>query len=413
MDSVLPIRNMLGSKNGLILIVDDTPANVEMLSQILQPDGYEILTATDGESGLRLTRECDPDLVLLDLVLPGMMGIEVLDILKREKPETLVILTTAFGSEETAIQAIRRGVNDYIINKRPFDADEVRDVVRRARNEAVLRKENARLERELTFANQQLKEYSGYLEQSVEELRGSNEKLTELDRAKASFFSMISHELRHPLTVAKGYLELVTGSTAVLDPETRTHLGIAEQNLDNLAKMLDDLLDLSRMEAGHYHIDRQAERAASLVNQSILAMTAVAGAKGIKLSSDLPAGVPLVSADPRRIAQVLANLVDNAIKFTPSGGQIKISAIERPGEVEFIVSDTGIGIAPTELEKIFDRFYQVKNPAMATQEGAGLGLAISREIVRLHSGQIWATSEHGGGSQLHFTLPRSEEGESP
>ena len=407
------MRTPENANMGRVLIIDDTPSNVEMVTSILKPDGYEILSANDGESGLRLTRECKPDLVLLDLVLPGIMGIEVLEILKREQPETIVILTTAFGSEETAIQALRHGVNDYIINKRPFDAGEVRDVVRRARKEGLLRQDNARLQRELTSANRQLKEYSDYLEQSVEELRNANEQMTELDRAKASFFSMISHELRHPLTVAKGYLELVTAGEASLTPETRRYLGIAEQNLIYLAKMLDDLLDLSRMEAGHYQIDRQPERVAKLVDQTVLAMTAAASAKGIRLETDLHDALPLVSADPRRITQVLANLVDNAIKFTPSGGSIELSAKERATEIEFIVSDTGIGIAQSELEKIFERFYQIKNPALPNQEGAGLGLAISREIIRLHGGQIWAVSEEGHGTQLHFTLPKMMDSESP
>jgi two-component system sensor histidine kinase/response regulator len=398
---------------GRVLIIDDTHSNVEILTNILTAEGYEVLSANDGESGLRLTRECKPDLVLLDLVLPGIMGIEVLDVLKREQPETLVILTTAFGSEETAIQAMRRGVNDYIINKRPFDADEVRDVVHRAHKEVLLRQENSRLQRELTSANRQLKEYSGYLEQSVEDLQGANDRLKELDRAKASFFSMISHELRHPLTVAKGYLELVTGSEASLAPETRHYLSIAEQNLVNLAKMLDDLLDLSRMEAGHYQIDRQPERPSKLLDQAVLTMNAAASAKEISLETTLPHSMPLVSADPRRIAQVLANLVDNAIKFTPPAGSIRLSTTELPTEVEFVVSDTGIGIAPSELEKIFERFYQIKNPAMPNQEGVGLGLAISREIVRLHGGQIWATSEEEHGTQLHFTLPKISDTDSP
>jgi two-component system sensor histidine kinase/response regulator len=409
----MPMRSQNEPPPSRVLIVDDTASNVEILSTILTAEGYEVLSASDGETGLRLALDCNPDLVLLDLVLPGIMGIEVLEILKHEQPDTIVILTTAFGSEETAIQAMRRGVNDYIINKRPFDSDEVREVVRRARNEAQLRRENARLQRELASANEQLKEYSGSLERTVEELRTANERLKELDHAKASFFSMISHELRHPLTVAKGYLELVTASGASLEPETRGYLAIVEQNLRNLAKMLDDLLDLSRMEAGHYQIDRQAERVATLVSQTVLALGAAASAKEIKLQSDLPAAIPLVSADPQRIAQVLANLVDNALKFTPRGGSINLTARELPSEVELIVSDTGIGITASELEKIFERFYQIKNPAVPHSEGAGLGLAISREIVRLHGGQIWATSQVGRGTQLHFTLPKIMDTESP
>src|SRR5437867_546121 len=214
---------------GTLLIIDDTAANIHTLSDILTSVGYEVIAAMDGDAGLQLARERKPDLVFLDLVLPGMMGIEVLEILKEEQPETTVILTTAFGSEETAIKALRRGVSDYLINKRPFDAIEVRDVVRRAMTESRLRRENSRLQRALAQANDQLKEYSGFLERSVEELRTVNDRLKEMDRSKGSFFSMISHELRHPLAVAKGYLELVMGNNSGMDAETRSHLEIAEE----------------------------------------------------------------------------------------------------------------------------------------------------------------------------------------
>ncbi len=399
------MRNPGEGTPGSILIIDDTTANVAALSDILQAEGFRVLTAANGEEGLRLALEQKPDLVVLDLILPGMLGIEVMDVLKREQPETGIVLTTAFGSEETAVQALRHGAFDYIITKRPLDDDEVREVVRHALNETRLRRENIRLQRDLTLANQQLKEYSAYLEHSVEELRAANERLKELNRSRASFVSIVSHELRHPLTVAKGYLELVTSGNASLDGETRGFLDIAEENLKNLAKMLDDLLDLSRMEAGHYHVDRQTERVMPLVNQTLQAMNAVAQAQGITLQSELPDNLPLISADPLRITQVLCNLVDNAIKFTPPGGSITISARELPREVAFSVSDTGIGIAASELEKIFERFYQIKSPARPTQDGAGLGLAICREIIRLHGGQIWANSQEGQGSQFHFTLP--------
>ncbi len=402
------MRNAEPASQGTVLIVDDSPDNVQALSSLLRAEGFQILSAGNGEDGLRLALEHKPDLVVLDLILPGMLGIEVLDELKREQPETGIILTTAFGSEETAVTAWRHGAFDYIINKQPFEVNEVREVVHRALTETRLRRDNLRLQRDLTLANQQLKEYSAHLERSVEELRAANERQKELNRSRASFVSIVSHELRHPLTVAKGYLELVTSENANLDAETRGFLDIAAENLKNLAKMLDDLLDLSRMEAGHYHIDRQTERVAPLINQTLQAMNATAQAKGIQLRSELPDNLPFVSADPLRITQVLCNLVDNAIKFTPSGGSITLSAQEIPHEVTFTVIDTGIGIPASELGKIFERFYQIKSPARPTQDGAGLGLAICREIIRLHGGQIWATSQEGQGSQFHFTLPTVE-----
>ena len=401
------------ANNGRILIVDDTPRNIEILSEILNPDGYELSSAADGEAGLQRARADKPDLVLLDLVLPGIMGIEVLEILKQEQPQTTVILTTAYGSEETAIQAMRRGVNDYIINKRPFDPSEVREVVRRAIGESRLRQENFRLTHELELVNQQLQEYAGHLERNIEELRSANERLKELDRMKASFFSMISHELRHPLTVAKGYLELIeTGSGGEVTAEMRRYLHIINDNFDHLAEMIDDLLDLSRMESGRYHIQRQAVRPSGIINHTIQAFTASAHEKELRLESQLTESLPLVSADPLRVVQVLTNLLQNAIKFTPNGGTITVSACESGPDVQFSVTDTGIGIPPIELDRIFDRFYQVRRDD-SNLGGAGLGLAICKEIIRLHGGRIWAESEEGHGSRFFFTLPRAVEEQSP
>ncbi|MBI4787640.1 MAG: response regulator [Chloroflexi bacterium] len=401
------------ANKGRILIVDDTPHNIEVLYDILSPDGYELSSAADGETGLQRARADKPDLVLLDLVLPGMMGIEVLEVLKQEQPQTTVILTTAYGSEETAIQAMRRGVNDYIINKRPFDPGEVREVVRSAIAESRLRQENFRLTHELELVNQQLQEYAGHLERNIDELRSANERLKELDRMKASFFSMISHELRHPLTVAKGYLELIeTGSGGEVTTEMRRYLRIINDNFDHLAEMIDDLLDLSRMEAGRYHITRQAVRPSGIINHTIQAFAASAKEKEIQLETELPDSLPLVSADPLRVVQVLTNLLQNAIKFTPSGGSITVSACESGPEVQFCVADTGIGIPPAELERIFDRFYQVRRDD-SNLGGAGLGLAISKEIIRLHGGRIWAESVEGKGSRFYFALPRAVEEQSP
>lgn len=408
-NSVLPTRTPEPQHRGHVLVIDDAPLNQKILLEILAPDGYSLTFANDGETGLDAARESKPDLVLLDLVLPGIMGIDVLDTLKREQPAMIVVLTTAYGSEETAIQAMRRGVNDYIINKRPFDADEVRDVVRRALVEAHLRQENLRLQGELTRANEQLQMKAETFEHTVKELSEANDKLQELDKAKASFYSMISHELRHPITVTKGYLELVTESNSPLDADTRGYLQVAEQNMKNLAEMVDDLLDLSRIEAGFYRVDRQPLHVAGLINQARLAYSGVAASKGVTLSINDTKDLPLVFADPLRIAQVLSNLIENAIKFTPQDGSVILSGREDGNQVELIVSDTGIGIPSEEVDKIFDRFYQIRAADHADHEGSGLGLAICREIIRLHGGRIWAESDLGQGSKFHVTLAKASD----
>ncbi|MCG3142607.1 MAG: Adaptive-response sensory-kinase SasA [Anaerolineae bacterium] len=382
---------------GTVLIIDDTPLNQEILAEILGNEGYTLHFAADGETGLQRAAELKPDLTLLDLVLPGIMGTDVLDILKREQPDTNVILTTAYGSEETAIKALRLGVNDYIINKRPFDADEVREVVKRSVNEARLRRENQRLQRELAFKNTQL-------EQNYAELQSAYARLQELDKAKASFFSMVSHDLRHPIAVAKGYLELIRTGSAPLDDETRGYIQVAEQEMRYIAEMVDDVLDLSRMDAGSYRVETQPTAVSFLLNQARLAFRAQAAQRNLTLHVEPADDLPLVLADSLRMGQVMANLLENALKFTPVGGSITLAAREINQGVEITVSDTGVGIAPGEHEKIFERFYRIKSGEQLEDKGSGLGLAICHEIVRLHGGRIWAESEPGRGATFHLTL---------
>lgn len=382
---------------GSILVIDDTPLNQQILTEILSPEGYTLHFATDGETGLQKAYELKPDLVLLDLVLPGIMGTEVLAILKRELPDTMVILTTAYGSEETAIRALRRGVDDYIINKRPFDADEVREVVKRAVTEANLRRENKRLQRELQLKNEQL-------ERSYRDLSVAYERLKELDKAKASFFSMISHDLRHPIAVAKGYLELILTGNVPLDPQVRSFIEVAEQELRYINKLVDDVLDLSRMDGGFYVVEYQPLRPASILHQAYVAFQAQAAQRKITITVEPTDHLPLVNADPLRIAQVMSNLLENALKFTSEGGEVNLSARVTDGQVQVTVRDTGVGIEAEELEKIFDRFYRIKRKEQPEDKGSGLGLAICREIIRLHGGRIWAESEPGRGAAFHFTL---------
>ncbi len=401
MDSAFTTRNSPAPR-GTVLVIDDTPLNQEILTEILGNEGYELRFAADGESGLVHARQLKPDLVLLDLVLPGIMGTDVLAILKRELPETMVILTTAYGSEETAIKALRAGVNDYIINKRPFDADEVREVVKRAVTEAILRRENQRLQREVEFKNEQLA-------QNYAELQAAYERLKELDKAKASFFSMVSHDLRHPIAVAKGYLELIRTGKENLSDDTVGYVQVAEQEMRYIAEMVDDVLDLSRMDAGYYHIDQQPLQIAMLLNQVRLAFRAQAAQRHITLEIEPSEDLPLVSADALRLHQVLSNLIENALKFTPERGRITLSAQPSNGDVEVIVRDTGVGIDPGEHEKIFDRFYRIKRGEQVEDKGSGLGLAICREIIRLHGGKIWAESNLGKGAAFHLTLKVAED----
>jgi signal transduction histidine kinase len=395
---------MAGEK---ILIVDDMEENVELLRGWLSSNGYDVSVAWDGESGLEKALRDDPDLLLVDLLLPKLTGIEVLMELRERRPEMMVVLTTAYGSEQVAVDALRRGVNDYLINKRPFDQREVLEVVQRALKEGELRRENARLARELEAANEQLRQHAAQLQQTVAELEEANARMRSLERAKASFLTMISHELRTPLSVARGYIDLVADGGAGEIPELARHyLSVAAQNAEYLGALIDDLLAMSQLSAGEYSLQREEVSLASLIREVVLAHQHQAENLSVCLRADLPRGEQKVIADPLRMMQVLNNLVENALKFTPRGGEVTVRLANTNGEMRVTVADTGRGIPLDQLKLVFDEFYQGDKPVNEIRPGVGLGLTICRSLVDLHGGRIWAESKADGGTRVHFTVPR-------
>ena len=238
----------------------------------------------------------------------------------------------------------------------------------------------------------------------------SDRKATE--RIKDKFVSIVSHELRTPLTSVHGSLKLLaTGQLGQLDTQGNELLSIALQNTERLSRLLNDVLDLERIESGHLLASPQAYRAIDLVHYAVQAMQSMADEHAIALSihPDSEAADLHVWADSDQIIQTLTNLLSNAIKFSPADGIVVIkvrSANPKAGRyVEFLVKDSGRGIPSDKLETIFERFHQVDTSDARERGGTGLGLAICRDIVQQHHGRIWVKSIHGRGSTFYFTLP--------
>nr|HID12720.1 GAF domain-containing protein [Anaerolineae bacterium] len=228
----------------------------------------------------------------------------------------------------------------------------------------------------------------------------------EADRAKTEFVSTVSHELRTPMTSIKGYADLLLmGAAGTLTQDQRSFLSTIKSNADRLTMLVNDLLDISRIESGRVVLSPKVMRVEGVVNQIITAMGARAAEKGLTLRSDVPYDLPTVIADPDRVAQILTNLVANAYQYTPTGGEIVVSARAHGDEVHISVRDTGIGIAQEDQEKIFDRFFRADDPVVQETPGTGLGLSIVRSLVEMHGGQVWVESELGEGSTFTFTLP--------
>ena len=258
-------------------------------------------------------------------------------------------------------------------------------------------------------AQEQLKELTGALERRVEErthaLRTANEKLQEHDRLKSAFVSIVSHELRTPMTAIKGYVENLLERIAGPLTEKQTYcLTRVLHNVDRLTRMLNDLLDISRIEAGRVELNLAHVSIAELLSEVVESFQPIARKKLITLQAYAERSLPLIHADRDKLHQVLINLLQNAIKFTGNGGEIEVHARREEDVMRICVSDTGVGIHPDDVKRIFDSFYRGRVIG-GEAPGAGLGLSITKKLIELHGGRIWVESSLSEGSRFYFTLP--------
>ncbi|HXZ43254.1 MAG TPA: response regulator, partial [archaeon] len=238
------------------------------------------------------------------------------------------------------------------------------------------------------------------------ELEQQNRSIQEANRLKSEFVSMVSHELRTPITSIQGYLALVLqGESGELTAEQREFLTVVQNNTERLLALINDLLDLARMEAGRIELHRTALDLARLIQDAARALHPLIEAKEQRLTLDLPPGLPPVWADATRAAQVLTNLISNAHKYTPAGGSIRVAARVADSSVRVEVRDTGIGLSEEEQAQCFTKFFRAKDRRAQEAGGTGLGLAITRSLVELHGGEITVSSAPGQGSTFAVKLP--------
>ncbi len=229
-------------------------------------------------------------------------------------------------------------------------------------------------------------------------------QLEQIELMRRRLIGDVTHELRTPLTTIKGSMEGLMDGILPATPETFQQI---HQEADRLARLVDDLQELSRVEAGAYPLDLKPVRASDLVESTLRRLSRQFDEKGVTLSTDLPSDLPAVRADEDRIGQVLINLVGNALQYTPQGGSVTVTARLHENEVQISMRDTGAGITPEHLPHIFDRFYRAdKSRSRRAGGGSGIGLTIARHLVEAHGGRMWAESAgEGQGSLFTFSLP--------
>ncbi len=377
-------------QNLRFLLIEDNPTDVELLEYELRRSGFEFTLAvvqTAGEFAreLRATR---PHLVMADYNLPSWRGLEALEIIAHEGQDVPLILVTGALADTTAVDCIKQGATDYVLKgalaRLPV-------AIRRALQEKNVREQRQQAEENLARSKRALE-------------KGREDQL----RFKDELLSHVSHELRTPLTAIKQFSTiLLDGSAGKLNDDQHKYQQIVLKNILQLQAMIDDLLEVTRLDNGKLMIQPESVSVPEILTDAINTVYESAYAKGVTLSCNPSPGVPAAYADPTRLRQILLILIDNALRFTPSGGAIRIRA--RPSEedskfVLFEVSDTGCGITAEHVNRIFERLYQVR-PVQSSRGGLGLGLFICRGLVTRQGGQIWVESELNKGSTFSFTLP--------
>ncbi len=389
------------------LVVDDDAKDLGIHVELLRADGYQVLTASNGEAACELIAKKRFDLIITDIVMRGVSGFEVLQAAGKADPDTISIAMTSFGSIDSALDALNFGAYSYLL--KPCNAQDLRHCIRKGLEKQKLTKELRLRNRELETINREL---DSRVQAATAELRGLNHRiltemasLREVDELKTSFLNNVSHDLKNPLTTIRGYLSFILDEdSANLSAETKTGLLMAKKSATHMEYLVSQLLDAAKLTSGTIQLDHAAFSITDFIEDCAGATRIQTDGAGIKLEVGCEPSLT-ITADRGRLLQVLNNLLGNACKFTPRGGKITLSAKKTDGGVLFNVADTGPGIPPDHLSRIFERFYQVDSSLSKSTKGLGLGLHIAKDLVQLHGGKIWVESALGQGSSFSVEMP--------
>jgi len=357
----------------VVLVIDDEEFIRDSCSQLLAKDGFRPETAENGTIGIEKIQNVNPDLVLIDLKMPGNSGFDVLDRIQEYNPNIISIVITGYATVEYAVEAMKKGAFDFL--PKPFSPDQLRIIIRRGleRRRLILETESLRREKKLMEEN---------------------------------FITMVSHQLRSPLGTIAQYFEVILGGmVGKVEPKQEEMLSKARDRLERLMELINDWLDLARMNRGQI-VDRFKAFSLKKVLKNIVEfMQPSAQRENVSLELIPYSGNDSVEGDDETLTQVFSNLISNAIKYNRPNGRIKVSMEEKEESLVVDVKDTGIGIQEENLPYVFDQFFRVKRDGEKKSKGTGLGLSIAKKIVDAHGGTIHVMSELGKGSTFTVFLP--------
>ena len=372
------VRNQipdLKQVTGKVLIVDDEKKNQDVLKDILESEGHETKIAENGKQALKFVKEFNPNLILLDIIMPGMNGFEVCEILKNDSDTVNIpiIIVTSLDSPQDQLKGIDAGANDFLTN--PIS---LQNVILRSRNFIYSHK----------LYNRVLNNYK---------------KLEELEKLRDNLTHMIVHDMNSPLTILKA--DLYHANNLVKNKkykELQTILDEIEINTNRLINMSQSMLDVHKFESKTMKLNKCNSDLIKIINESIKSIEKIK--KKHKIEFYRKEEQLILPVDPSIIRRVVDNLLNNAIKFTPSGGEIKISIEKFNGKIKVYVRDNGPGIPKKDQDRIFKKFEQAKIRSEKKRYSAGLGLAFCKLAIEAHGGKIGVESEEGRGSKFWFSL---------
>jgi len=377
-----------------LLVLDDEENILLSLKRLFISESFGVFTTTDYQEALKVLDKEEIKVVISDQRMPYIQGVEFLEQVKAKQPDIIRILLTGYTDIQAAQDAINVGEVYRFINK-PWNGEELKGAIRQAIEHYDLVVENKKYFEEMNAKN--------------EELEILNRKLKNLYEAQKEFTETVSHELRTPLASIKATVELVLNENlGKINEGQAKFLNKTKNNVDRLNRLINDILDITQMETGQLELNFEFYDIGRVINEEIEIQESVAKEKGLFIKAEISSDLRKIPIDVDKMHQVFSNLINNAIKFTESGG-ITISCMshEDKNHIEICVQDTGPGIKKGDMNKLFRKFEQVGDPTKQVG-GTGLGLAICKEIIRRHGGKLWAESKVGQGTSFKFVLPIQE-----